>query len=90
MVNVANPNTKCLKHARTGAANRKRVMQRRSAKPKDRAARADTTRGARAGLLPTSGPRAAMSGKKAKKMEKRMAHALRRKMAEEGGVEMKG
>lgn len=39
MVNVANPNTKCVKHVRTGAANRKKVMQRRNAKPKGKEAR---------------------------------------------------
>ncbi|KAL2108902.1 hypothetical protein VUR80DRAFT_3219 [Thermomyces stellatus] len=89
MVNVSNPNTKSRLSQRTRAASIKKIQKKRASQPKDRAARADAKRGARPGLLPTSGPRAALSKKKAKKLEKRMAHALRRKMAEEGEVEMK-
>jgi hypothetical protein len=40
--------------------------------------------------LPTSGPRAKLSAKKQRKVEKAMAHALKRKMEAEGEAEMKG
>lgn len=90
MVNVSNPNTKALWKQRAVRANSRKAAKKRAGQPRDAAARADTTRGARPGLLPTSGPRAALSKKKAKKLEKRMAYALRRKMEEEGEVEMKG
>lgn len=53
-------------------------------------ARADARRGARAGILPTSGPNAALSAKKARKLERRVGHALRRQMEAEGEVVMKG
>lgn len=90
MVNVSNPNTKSLKTQKTRAANIKKVQKRKGGKPRDKEGRADTTRGARPGLLPTSGPRAALSGKKARKMEKKLAYAMRRRMEAEGEVEMKG
>jgi len=56
----------------------------------------DKQRGAKPGLLPTSGPRAAVSKKKAKKLEQRARLNLRRKielgLADGiiGEVEMKG
>ena len=40
--------------------------------------------------MPNSGAGAPMSSKKRRKVEKAMAHALKRKMAAEGVVEMKG
>ncbi|RWA03839.1 hypothetical protein EKO27_g11266, partial [Xylaria grammica] len=42
-----------------------------------------------AGLLPTSGPNAAVSAKKMRKLERKMGYALKRKMEAEGEVEMK-
>ncbi|KAK4153035.1 hypothetical protein C8A00DRAFT_34217 [Chaetomidium leptoderma] len=52
-------------------------------------AKADARRGARPGLLPTSGPRRAISKKRQRKNEKMLGHALRRKMEKEGEVVMK-
>jgi hypothetical protein len=53
-------------------------------------AKADSRRGARPGLLPTSGPRAAISKKKQRKIERALGHAMKRKMESEGEVVMKG
>jgi hypothetical protein len=53
-------------------------------------AKADARRGARPGLLPTSGPRAAISKKKQRKLERALGHAMKRKMEAEGEVVMKG
>lgn len=69
-----------------GKADRRK----RSQMPKDKVAKADTTRGARPGIMPTSGPRAKLSSKKAKKLEKKMGYALKRKMEADGEAEMKG
>ena len=52
--------------------------------------KADTCRGARPGLLPTSGPNKPISKKKLRKLERKMGYALKRKMEREGEVEMKG
>jgi hypothetical protein len=92
---VKNPN--CISHNRQRALRakaRKQTLQAAaSARLPDRVAKADTKRGARAGLLPTSGPNRPLSQKKARKLEKQMAHAIRRKREEEerqSQVEMKG
>lgn len=90
MVNVANPNFKCNSAVKTRRANIKKIQRKKAALPKDKALRADTTRGARPGLMPTSGPRAPLSGKRARKEEKKLAYAIRRRMEAEGEVEMKG
>lgn len=92
---VKNPN--CISRNRQRALRskaRKQTLQAAaSARLPDRVARADAKRGARTGLLPTSGPNRALSGKKARKLEKQMAHAIRRKREEEekkAQIEMKG
>lgn len=92
---VKNPN--CISQNRQRALRakaRKHTHQiTASARLPDRVARADTRRGARTGLLPTSGPNRPLSSKKARKLEKQMAHAIRRKREEEekkSQVEMKG
>ncbi|KAI2643550.1 hypothetical protein GGS21DRAFT_486071 [Xylaria nigripes] len=51
--------------------------------------KADSKRGARKGLLPTSGPNAAISSKKQRKLQRKMGYALKRRMEAEGEVEMK-
>lgn len=56
----------------------------------DRITKADTRRGARAGILPSSGPNAAPSGKRARKLGRKVGYALKRKMEAEGEVVMKG
>lgn len=85
MPSVKNPNT--VGQNRTKArASRARKQTLQSLKVKalpTRVAKADARRGARAGLLPTSGPNAPLSKKKQRKVEKQMAHAIRRKREEE-------
>ncbi|KAI0490280.1 hypothetical protein F4859DRAFT_508085 [Xylaria cf. heliscus] len=51
--------------------------------------KADARRGARAGILPTSGPNKAVSAKRARKLERKLGYALQRKMKAEGEVVMK-
>lgn len=88
MPSVKNPNTVGRNRALAQrAAARKRTQQAlKSAALPDRVAKADARRGARGGTLglaPTSGPNAPLSKKKARKVEKAMAHAIRRRREEE-------
>lgn len=94
MPSVKNPNTvgrnrTIAQRAKARKSTRKTLKM---AKLPTRVAQADTRRGARAGLLPTSGPNAALSKKKQRKVEKQLAHAIRRKaeMEAKQEVEMKG
>lgn len=94
MPSVKNPNTvgrnrTIAQRAKARKSTRKTLQM---AKLPSRVAQADTRRGARTGLLPTSGPNAAMSKKKQRKVEKQLAHAIRRKaeMEAKQEVEMKG
>ncbi|ROV88025.1 hypothetical protein VSDG_09169 [Cytospora chrysosperma] len=84
MVSVKNPNVTSQNRVRARASrSRKQGLKAvRDAKLPTRVEKADTRRGARAGILPTSGPNAALSKKKQRKVEKQMAHALRRKRDE--------
>lgn len=50
---------------------------------KNRIAKQDTRRGARPGILPTSGPNTALSRKKARKIERALGHAQRRQQQQE-------
>ncbi len=90
MPSTKNPN----KISRNGlvarTAKARQAQQKRSAAGQSRIDKADTKRGARPGLLPTSGPRAPLSSKKKRKLEKQLGHALKRKMEAEGEVVMKG
>lgn len=90
MPSVKNPNGRSKNRLKAMASKVRKASRKRSTTPKDKLAKADTTRGARNGLMPTSGPRAPISGKKAKKLDKKMGYALKRKMAAEGEAEMKG
>jgi hypothetical protein len=72
------------------ASKAKKQRRTKSEQGRTKITHKDSARGARPGLLPTSGPRAKLSGKKARKLEKQMAHAMKRKMEAEGVVEMKG
>ncbi len=87
MPSVKNPNKPSRNRVAARAAHRRKLQQKRSAEGQlaDRAAKADAKRGARPGLLPTSGPRAPLSAKKQKKLVQRMTLALKRKMAANGG-----
>ncbi|ROV94065.1 hypothetical protein VMCG_08293 [Cytospora schulzeri] len=84
MVSVKNPNVTSQNRMRARASrSRKQGLKAvRDAKLPTRVEKADTRRGARTGILPTSGPNAALSKKKQRKVEKQMAHALRRKREE--------
>ncbi|PKS11071.1 hypothetical protein jhhlp_002832 [Lomentospora prolificans] len=91
MVNVANPNTKSKIRQSNRAAKLRKISQKRSQAAKygaNRVAKADTKRGARTGLLPTSGPRAPMSAKRRRKLERKLGYDMKRKMEAEGEVEM--
>ncbi|KAI1437435.1 hypothetical protein GGR50DRAFT_72466 [Xylaria sp. CBS 124048] len=70
------------KHSAKSLARKVRTEQHKITK-------ADARRGARAGLLPTSGPNAAPSSKKQRKLQRRLGYALKRKMEGEGEVIMK-
>ncbi|KAI1065849.1 hypothetical protein NW752_005691 [Fusarium irregulare] len=89
MPSVSNPNGPSKNRLAARASKARKERRKKSETPKDKVAKADTTRGARKGLLPTSGPRAKLSAKKQRKVEKRAAHALKRKMEAEGEAEMK-
>ncbi|KAI0546893.1 hypothetical protein F4679DRAFT_587110 [Xylaria curta] len=99
MPSVKNPNgpSKNRLAARTATARkhttkqleRKALEQSLSQQSRGKITKADARRGARAGLLPTSGPNKALSAKKARKLERKMGYALQRKMQAEGEVEMK-
>ncbi|KAI1747660.1 hypothetical protein F4782DRAFT_535208 [Xylaria castorea] len=99
MPSVKNPNgpSKNRLAARTATARkhttkhlaRKTLEQSLSRQSQGRITRADASRGARAGILPTSGPNRALGAKQARKLERKMGHALQRKMQAEGEVEMK-
>lgn len=90
MPSIKNPNGPSLNRLAARASTARKDARKRSTAPKGKIAKADATRGARPGLLPTSGPRAKLSAKKARKLEKKMGYALQRKNAAEGVVAMKG
>ncbi|KAK0759199.1 hypothetical protein N5P37_008081 [Trichoderma harzianum] len=90
MPSVKNPNRLSKNRLAARAAKAKKANQKRADPAmKNKITKADKTRGARPGLLPTSGPRAAISAKKARKLEKKMGYALKRKMEAEGEAVMK-
>lgn len=90
MVSRKNPNgpSKIRQAARAGKILKE--QQRKSAAGQHKISKDAINRGARIGLMPNSGAGAPMSSKKKRKVEKAIAHALKRKMALEGVVEMKG
>lgn len=89
MPSVKNPNTvgKNRQTAQKSKARKSSLKHRASARLPTRIAKADARRGARTGLMPTSGPNAPLSSKKARKLEKQMAHAIRRKAEAEKAAE---
>ncbi|OHF03819.1 hypothetical protein CORC01_00681 [Colletotrichum orchidophilum] len=89
MPSVKNPNGPSKNRLANRALGSKMARRKKSEANRNKIAKTDTMRGARPGLMPTSGPNAPMSKKKAKKMEKKIANALRRKMEAEGEVVMK-
>ncbi|KAK3326155.1 hypothetical protein B0H66DRAFT_550183 [Apodospora peruviana] len=89
MVSRKNPNGPSKNRLAARAGGIKKQAQRKSRAGQTKISQADAARGARPGLLPNSGPGAALSKKKQKKLEQQMRLALQRKMAAEGEVEMK-
>jgi hypothetical protein len=90
MPSVKNPNGPSKNRLAARATKAKAQRRKRSEENRHKIAKADTRRGARPGLLPTSGPRAKVSAKKARKLEKKMGYAMQRKMEAEGEAVMKG
>lgn len=90
MPSVKNPNGPSKNRLAARAARDKKLRQKKGAEGRHKISKADVARGARPGLLPTSGPRAKLSAKKARKLEKKMNYAIKRKMEAEGEAEMKG
>ncbi|KAI1080783.1 hypothetical protein F5B20DRAFT_580024 [Whalleya microplaca] len=90
---VKNPNKTSRNRLAARAAKLRQQRRKASAAGVHKIAAADTTRGARPGLLPTSGPNAARSAKKLRKLERKMGYALSRGKAQgagaQGEVEMK-
>lgn len=95
MPSVKNPNTVSRNRqiARAAKARKQSLKAATSARRNPtRIDKSDARRGARPGLLPTSGPNRALSKKKQRKLEKLMAHAIRRKEQADAAkeVEMEG
>lgn len=90
MPSVSNPNGPSSNRLAAMASKAKKLRRQKSVHAQNKISKADTTRGARPGLLPNSGPNAKISKKKARKLEKKMGYAIQRKMEAEGIVEMKG
>ncbi|KAH6626724.1 hypothetical protein B0J18DRAFT_464711 [Chaetomium sp. MPI-SDFR-AT-0129] len=93
MPSVKNPNAPSKNRLAARAAKQRKTArqaskQGRLEKRGGLVTKADARRGARPGLLPTSGPRAAISKKKARKLERALGHAMKRKMEQEGVVGM--
>ena len=89
MPSVKNPNGPSKNRLAARATKLKSQRRKKSEEGRNKISKADSTRGARPGILPTSGPRAKLSAKKARKLEKKMGNALRRKMEAEGEAEMR-
>ncbi|KAK8137331.1 hypothetical protein PG984_005271 [Apiospora sp. TS-2023a] len=89
MPSVKNPNGPSLNRQAAMRASAKKKAQKSSAAGQTRILKSDARRGAREGILPTSGPNRALSAKKQRKVDKARAHALKRKMEAEGEVVMK-
>jgi hypothetical protein len=92
MPSVKNPN-KPSKNRLAARANKiKKRSQKESASGRVPAGivKSDLKRGARSGLMPTSGPRKPVSAKRQRKLDKKLGYALQRKMQADGEVEMKG
>lgn len=90
MPSVKNPNGPSKNRLAARDAAAKKVRRKRSEFTKNKISKQDIARGARPGILPTSGPRAKLSAKKARKLEKKMGYAMKRRMDAEGEKEMHG
>ncbi|KAI0123967.1 hypothetical protein BJ170DRAFT_68115 [Xylariales sp. AK1849] len=89
MPSVKNPNGYSKNRLTARAATARKKSQKSSAAGRSKINKADQKRGAGGGLLPTSGPRAAISSKKQRKLDRKTKHALQRRMEADGEIEMK-
>lgn len=90
MPSVKNPNGPSQNRLAARRATARKQTQQAARVSKDKAMKADQKRGAGGGLLPTSGPRRALSAKKQRKLDRKLGYAVKRKMEADGEVEMKG
>ncbi|ETS79623.1 hypothetical protein PFICI_09476 [Pestalotiopsis fici W106-1] len=89
MPSVKNPNGPSKNRLAARRASARKQSQKAAKTSKDKVVKADQKRGAGGGLLPTSGPRAKLSAKKQRKVDRKLGYALKRKMEADGEVEMK-
>jgi hypothetical protein len=90
MPSVKNPNGPSKNRLAARASKARKQRRQKSEAGQHKISKQDMARGARPGLLPNSGPRAAVSAKKARKLERKMGYAMQRKMEAEGEAVMKG
>ncbi|KAI9155177.1 hypothetical protein HJFPF1_07753 [Paramyrothecium foliicola] len=90
MPSVKNPNGPSKNRLAARASKAKAQRRKRSEEARTKITKAEARRGARPGLLPTSGPGKKLSAKKQRKLEKKMGYAVKRRMEAEGEAEMKG
>ena len=84
MPSVGNPNGPSRNRLANRLTKQKAQRRKRSEHARHKIAKSDTTRGARPGLMATSGPNAPISKKKAKKIEQQLKLAERRRVEAEG------
>ncbi|KXJ92595.1 hypothetical protein Micbo1qcDRAFT_194008 [Microdochium bolleyi] len=85
MPSVKNPNGPSQNRLKARASRARKVTSKSNAgRGKSRVLKADEKRGAREGLLPTSGPRRALGKKQQQKLDRRIAKELKRKAELEG------
>ncbi|KFH41990.1 hypothetical protein ACRE_073010 [Hapsidospora chrysogenum ATCC 11550] len=89
MPSVSNPNGPSRNRLAARASKAKKIQRQKSKAGQHKISKKEASLGARPGLAANSGPTRVLSKKKARKLEKKMGHALRRKMEAEGVVEMK-
>lgn len=90
MPSVSNPNKPSKNRLAARASKAKKQQRQRVGAAQTRISKQDAARGARPGIMPSSGPSKKLSAKKARKLEKKMGYALKRRNEAEGVVEMKG
>ncbi|PHH60997.1 hypothetical protein CDD81_963 [Ophiocordyceps australis] len=83
------PSVRKSKAASKKAANASQIAKIQTQAHQAKVKKAAFRRGARPGLLPTSGPGSSISGKKARKLQRKIGYALKRSMEARGEVEMK-
>ncbi|KAF4591907.1 hypothetical protein GQ602_002206 [Ophiocordyceps camponoti-floridani] len=89
MASVKNPNCRSKNRMAAQAAKKRKQRQKLNETARTKISKADASRGARPGLLPTSGPKARLSAKKSRKLDKKLGYALKRKMEADGEAVMK-